>query len=106
MSQQNNGREPGPFERADFRADTNQLNDILPDCPAANKLSSFVTEILPTPLREPASVVQILIRFDAKNPLPDDWAVTVASTISGAKNRALIADCMTPGANAFWAGCK
>jgi len=77
-------------------------NSILPDFPAAGKLPRFVIEQLPTPLREPASVVQILIRFDAKQSLPDDVMGQVASAISTAKNRALTADCLTPGARAFW----
>ena len=79
------------------------MNDaILPDRPAAATLPALVIEVLPTPLREPASVVQILIRFDAKQSLPDDVMGQVASAISTAKNRALTADCMTPGARAFW----
>ena len=81
-------------------------NMILPDRAAANKLPTFTVEQLPTPLRESASVVQILVRFDAKQPLPDDAMAQVQSAIARAKNRALIVDCMTPSANASWAGCK
>jgi len=77
-------------------------DSILPDFPAAGKLPAFAIEVLPTPLREPASVVQILVRFDVKRHLPGDWAAQVLSVISRAKNRALTADCMTPGARAFW----
>ena len=89
-------------ETALFTTNTN----ILPAKPAASKLPSFVIEQLPTPLREPASIVQIMLRFDAKQPLPDDVAALVLSAINRAKNRALVADSMPPGARAFWEGCQ
>ena len=102
---QNSGQEKAGGQPGDFSATTKQHAAILPDSPAASKLPSFVIEVLPTPLREPASIVQLCIRFDAKQPLPDDAIQQVLSAINRAKNRALIADSMTPGAKAFWAGC-
>ena len=86
------------------QSDTNQRNVNLPSRPAASGLPSFVIEVLPTPLREPASVAQILIRFDAKQPLPDDVPRQVMAAITRAKNRALVADAMTTGTRAFWGG--
>jgi len=89
-------------ESGGVSAPRNEHIDILPAKPAASKLPSFVIEVLPTPLRESATVVQIMLRFDAKHPLPDDVAAQVIATLNRAKNRALTADCMTPGARAFW----
>jgi len=81
-------------------------NSILPDCPAASKLPTFRAEPLATPIREPQHNGQIRLAFDVRTPLPDDWAAQVLSAINHVKNRALIADSMTPGAKAFWEGCR
>ena len=103
---QNSGQEKAGGQPGDFSATTKQHAAILPDSSAASKLPTFTVEQLPTPLRESASVVQILVRFDAKSALPDDAAIQVLCAINRAKNRALIADSLTPGARAFWEGCS
>ena len=105
MTARSNGRqEKAGGQPGNFSAPTKEHNAILPDCPAASKLREFVIEQLPTPLREPATVVQILVRFDAKQPLPDDVAAQVMAAIHRARNRALTADCMAPATRAFWEG--
>jgi hypothetical protein len=75
---------------------------ILPAKPAASKIPGFVIEQLPTPLREPATVVHLSISFDARRPIPADVAAQVLSAINRARHRALTADCMTPATRAFW----
>lgn len=75
---------------------------ILPERPAADNCPTFVVEQMPTPLREPAHIAQVLVRFDAREPLPADAMSRCLAAIVQAKRKAEIACAMTPGARAFW----
>lgn len=94
-TKENAGLQPGAFSD---RQKT--LAAILPDH-AANG-NAFTVEALATPLREPAYVAQILIRLDAREPLPGDAMSRVLAAICEARRKALIADAMPRGARVFW----
>jgi len=70
---------------------------------AANS-NAFSVEHLATPLRESASIAQVLIRFDAHEPLPADAMSRVLAMICEARRKAMIAHAMPRGARVFWGG--
>ena len=76
-------------------------SQILPSYPFRVN-AHFSAEVLPTPLREPATVVQLLIRWDTKAPLPSDWAQTAHCALLKASHRANVAEAMPSAAKAFW----
>lgn len=77
---------------------------ILPERPAANNCPTFIIEQIPTPLREPAHIAQVLIRFDAREPLPADAMSRVLAAICDARRRALTVAAIPAKARPFWAG--
>lgn len=77
---------------------------ILPERPAADNCPTFVVEQMPTPLREPAHIAQVLIRFDAREPLPAGAMSRVLAMICEARRKAMIAHAMPRGARVFWGG--
>lgn len=96
-TKENAGVEPGAFSDQQ-----KTLAAIVPNN-AANS-NAFAVEHLATPLREPASIAQVLIRFDAREPLPADAMSRVLSMICEARRKAMIAHAMPRGARVFWGG--
>lgn len=84
-----------------FCAHENERSQILPDRPAVGN-TAFAAEHLPTPLREPEHIAQVLVRFDAREPLPADAMSQVLAAICDARRRALNAAATPAKARPFW----
>lgn len=97
IAKENAGVEPGAF------SDQQKTHAVIVPNNAANS-NAFSVEHLATPLREPASIAQVLIRFDAREPLPADAMQRVLSMICEARRKAMIAHAMPRGARVFWGG--
>ena len=103
MSSVTKEKTPVAGEQGGVFSDQQKTLAVIVPNNAANS-NAFAVEQLATPLREPASIAQVLIRFDAREPLPADAMSRVLAAICDARRRALTVAAIPAKARPFWAG--